>query len=384
MVEDIELRRTKTTRLVFRPLLVDNAQDREAAVKGSFTFQRKRLGQDWEDYKIMNLSQLKAEEWVKLKLKSAEVLKLFQELSALYELYEQEGIQSGEVEYFRKSPGLDALLEATDEDLEALVQAQGEQASETLTRLLHWSLSSASTEDVLAGLEQLDSDTLQDLSSLAGLRTLRSCLEIWENNKENNDEEFWQKVLGNYAFVLSQVFSYPVVILEDKAYVGGKSIANTGGNLLDFLLQNEVTQNVILVEIKTPVTPLLGSPYRGIYNISKDISGALIQVLNYRYSLTTEYSILRERSDFDFFAFEPTCIVIIGNYRSQLENDSKKRSFELFRSQLRSVQLLTYDELFAKVKLLINLFEGNDSTSLDSVAELDLSDTPPEEDEIPF
>lgn len=380
MVDDIELRHTKTTRLVFRPLIVDNAQEREAAVKGSFIFQRKRLKNEWEDLRTLNLSQLKADEWIKLELKSSEILRLYQELTALYEVFEKEGIPSGRLEYIRATAELDALLSATDEELEAVLQEKGEEASETLAKLLHWSLTSSDIEAVLASLEQLEIEDLQELSSLIGLRTLKTSLEIWEGNKDNSDEEFWQRTLGEYAFVLSQVFSYPIIVLKDKAYVGGKSVENLGGSIVDFLLQNNVSQNVILAEIKTPVTPLLGPLYRGVYNTSSDITGAVIQISNYRHSLITEYFSLSGPGAPNFTAFEPQCIVVAGNHIAQLEDETKRRSFELFRSQLRYVQLITYDELFGKVKLLLDLLEGDGFVPGGGDAESNR----PEEDEIPF
>lgn len=367
-VDDIELRVTQTTRLIFRPLLVDNAQNRQAAVKGALIFQRKRPGQDWGDHKELSLSQLKAEQWVKLELDSAETLKLFQELAALYELYGQEGIPKGEVEYYRADAGLGALLAATDEEIEAL-----EKAPEALARLLRLSLSPKMIR-LSEALEKLDTRSLQDLTSLVGLRTLRASLELWEENKQNSYEEFWQETLSAYAFVLSQVFAYPAVIIKGKAYVGGKTVENVGGNLVDFLLQNKITRNVVLVEIKTPITPLLGPRYRdNVYSISKEISGAVVQVSNYRYTLLKEYSNLHEA--LDFYAFEPACVVIAGNFAAELDDETKRRSFELFRAQLRSVQLITYDELFGKVELLIGLLEGS---------AIDFDETTEEEGDIPF
>ena len=49
---------------------------------------------------------------------------------------------------------------------------------------------------------------------------LRHVLEIWEANKTVADEEFWQTTLTQNLVVLSQVFSFPVIILQDKAYFG--------------------------------------------------------------------------------------------------------------------------------------------------------------------
>lgn len=46
-------------------------------------------------------------------------------------------------------------------------------------------------------------------------------LKIWNSNKENTDEEFWQLTFNENAYVLSQIFAVPIVFIQDKAYVGG-------------------------------------------------------------------------------------------------------------------------------------------------------------------
>lgn len=225
--------------------------------------------------------------------------------------------------------------------------------------MLQWLSNITTPRQVVDNLERLDVTGLQQLNSIVGLTTLRSSYEIWDQNKENSDEEFWQTTLSTYSFVLSQVFAYPVVVVQGKAYVGGKSVANLGGNLLDFLGRNEVSKNAVLIEIKTPKTDLLGTQYRGnVFNVSKDLSGAIIQVSNYKHTLQSEFHSLKYQGDFDFETFEPACVVIAGNFSNELDNNSKKKSFELFRSHLMGVKVITYDEMFGKVKLLIDLLEG--------------------------
>src|SRR5713101_3710414 len=88
-VSDVVLRETSITRLVFRPMLVDNQKFPDAAVKGTFVFQRKSRNQSWYDIPAEPLSSLKKDEGYRLPLDSAETLNLFQELSSLYELYSQ-------------------------------------------------------------------------------------------------------------------------------------------------------------------------------------------------------------------------------------------------------------------------------------------------------
>jgi len=186
---------------------------------------------------------------------------------------------------------------------------------------------------------------------------LRDALDLWTRERSNSDEEFWQQTLAQYAFVISQVFAYPVVILQDKAYVGGTSIDKSGANLVDFLLGSVLTDNVVLLEIKTPTTKLLGQKYRGaVYAPARELSGAVVQVTNYRDSLMKEHAALTAKSTSKFEAFDPPCLVIAGSM-SELADSPRRKSFELFRQGLRHVQVITYDELFAKVEALIKLLE---------------------------
>lgn len=78
--DDIELKKTSTTRLIFRPEIVNNINNPEASVRGCFIFQKKGKNASWEDYKELELSKLKAEEWIKLELNSEAMLTLTREI----------------------------------------------------------------------------------------------------------------------------------------------------------------------------------------------------------------------------------------------------------------------------------------------------------------
>ena len=195
------------------------------------------------------------------------------------------------------------------------------------------------------------------------VNNLKSILKIWDDNKENHKEEFWQKVFGENHIILSQVFSFPVIFMEGTVCVGGTNLKNKGANLVDFLLKNNLTKNTALVEIKTPKTKILGSPYRALYNISPEITGAIIQISNYKDSLIKNCRSLIEdiEEEEKINAFNPQCIIIAGNAEAELKNPKQIKSFELYRNGLKDVQLITYDELFHKIKILIELIEGKDT-----------------------
>ena len=183
---------------------------------------------------------------------------------------------------------------------------------------------------------------------------IQSILDAWAKNREETREEFWQTTLRDNSLILSQLFAFPVVILKGKAYVGGKGIDNAGGKLVDFLITNQLSQNAALIEIKTPKTCLLDAvEYRdGVFPVSRELAGAVSQVLSYKDMLAVEYLSVRHNSTEPFNAFNPQCMVIAGHYAEELDTKQKTRSFELFRSSLKDVQLITYDEVFTKLEAL--------------------------------
>lgn len=356
---DIGLRETTTTRLVFRPIILDNINNREASVKGNFLFQRKSKNSQWEDFETIPLSKVKGGEGYKLELKSAELLHLIKHLKPLYDLHKDGGVPRGQRKFVQATPQLEQLAALTADDVSDFLNANTAIGGSLLSKLLNWAVNLDDPTPLIERLVELAPASLGKLNAAIGLQSLKTALATWEENANNSDEEFWQRTLAEHSFVLEQAFSWPTSIVKGKAYIGGKSVFNTGGNIVDFLMSNSLTRSAALIEIKTPSTRLLGSEYRsGIYNVSNDLSGSIMQTLNYKHSLQEDFTNLtRGQSDL-FESFNPQCAVIIGNSEYELNHQSKTKSFELYRHQFPGVTVITYDELFNKTKNLINLLES--------------------------
>ena len=80
---DIPIRGTDTVRLVFRPEIVNNAQEPAACLRGTFLYQKKGKHDEWDDGAIASLSTLRKGEGYQLELSSGELLPLMRELSLL-------------------------------------------------------------------------------------------------------------------------------------------------------------------------------------------------------------------------------------------------------------------------------------------------------------
>jgi hypothetical protein len=189
----------------------------------------------------------------------------------------------------------------------------------------------------------------------AALRTLKDVLAFWEENRQNAKEEFWHRFFNQNPHILAQAFPDSILKLKDKCFVGGKSLENKNGNLLDFLYKSGSTKNVVLIEIKTPAMKLIGKQYRdNAYAMSEDLSGAIVQVLNYREELQKSFYMLSGTSTHSFTAIAPRCVVLGGSIAAAKMDENQCRSFELFRWTQQTI-ILAYDELFAKIQDIVDL-----------------------------
>jgi hypothetical protein len=353
--EPIVLRAGPRSRLVFHPVLVANATDPDAAVRGVFTYQRKGDGDEWEDVHTLNLSQLRKGESVQLELRSAEVLTLHRRLAALYEIYGDAGIPFGEAQFVAiDRPYWRALAE--DPALRDALFSNEEIGA--IGAFAKWT--AENPRQAAVALHALSAQDVASFDAAAGIARLQKFIEAWTNNRSNGDEAYWQSLLAQESWVLAQLLGSPFVIIGERAYVGGKNFENVQGRVADFLYKNRLTGNILIVEIKTPLTPLVGSAYRppSVFAPSTELAGAVTQAIDQRQTLVGNYQSL------DFGAagatpFHPRVVVLAGDLVAQELSGPRLRSFELFRNELRGVEVVTFDELVAKAQGLLDLFRSD-------------------------
>lgn len=363
--DDIVLKENSMSRLLFRPEIVNNEKNPEASVRGCFIYQKKRRNDSWEDYKELDLSKLRAEEWIKLELKSEEMLTLTREIQKHYTIHEQYGVRFGGFHLFKTNPDIEKLLDMFENNRGLFTQLLDDEKSDAFEQTLEWIVNNDNPDKIIDKLKNLQEKDLDQLNTLVGIANLKKVLSIWENNKDTDaSEKFWQAVLKDHTWILSQIFSYPTILINDEAYVGGKTINNDAGKLVDFLYTNPFSRDAVLIEIKKPTSPLISAKeYRtGVYAVHKELIGAVTQVLTYKTTLQSEYqniafSNYKQGIDTDFEIINPCCVVVVGRFDTLTET-AHKHSFELYRKELKNVIVITFDELFDRVKGLIKLLEG--------------------------
>jgi hypothetical protein len=190
-------------------------------------------------------------------------------------------------------------------------------------------------------------DTLAKFGSFITTRTHTPALE-----------KKWQSFLKAHNWIFSTIFAQPIVLFQDEAFVGGRALDNKNGKLNDFFIKNDLSNNVSFLEIKTHLTALVeNKAYRGVdvFSATRDLSGAIVQVLNQRDNFQKEFYGLKVKSAHlgKLESFNSKSVVLIGSLKSL--SDGQKSAFELFRSNSKDVEIITFDELQSKIQSLQSL-----------------------------
>jgi hypothetical protein len=180
--------------------------------------------------------------------------------------------------------------------------------------------------------------------------------------KGRHQEKHWQKFFKKNLFALQQVFGMPTTLFRDEVTVGGRDFTGSGDKIVDFMFKNTLTDNIALVEIKRPDMHLLHpKEYRkGVYGPHKDLNDAITQALDQCFHLQSELPTLKNNArQYDLESYNIRCIVIAG--RTPSDDNDKKKSLELFRNNLRSVTIVTYDEILESLKTLHHFLSNEDN-----------------------
>lgn len=183
--------------------------------------------------------------------------------------------------------------------------------------------------------------------------TLAQMIERFEAMLQKGlPEPAWQKFFERNAFILTMIFARPVRLLHTQFHAQGGGLDGAGAQVGDFLLAEQGFAMAI-VEIKTPGSPLLrDKAYRNreVFAPHDDLSGAVSQVLYQQSKLHENWLNHRIRPELrDSRPDAIKCVVITGMLP---QDEMQRRSLEVFRNACKNVEVITFDELLGKLKLL--------------------------------
>lgn len=238
-----------------------------------------------------------------------------------------------------------------------LVQVRRETIAEAKQRAKGVTLGTEAVHEIIQRLPALANQAPHELMKLHAeieRATLAKVIEKYDELlRKTTKESQWQTFFEQNKLVLSMAFARPVELLHTQFHAKPSTITGAGAQIGDFLF-GELGQALAIVEIKTPGTELVyPKPYRGreVFGPTLELSGAITQVL-YQQSELRQRWMFHTNDTESLKSWKPDvikCFVIAGLTPSE---PVKCRSLDVFRNSCKDVEVVTFDELLNKLKLL--------------------------------
>ena len=252
--------------------------------------------------------------------------------------------QKFRIEDISSQAGPKAIIDASDRDLVERVKNLAGSQRDAMLRALQQTL----TED--------------DVNTLLGRK---QGLEVFENQiGESWSEGQWQDFFDREQWVFGYGLDYRIMRqFRREATVGSGGVDNQNKPVTDFLMT--FTDYTVLVEIKRPRTPIF-RPSKGgragTWEFTSEFTSAVSQILEQK----AEWSSFAEAHDhFDKAGHRlvartrnARCILVIGSSTefesagNEREANLKRDTFELFRRECRSIDIVTFDELLERAQFI--------------------------------
>lgn len=289
------------------------------------SFQEKRIILNWADLKAI-LNDLYKEKLVYDKEKTFLINKGLARVNSAFR-ESKRYLPSGELARFIHK--FDSFAKVNSDDLNVL---------SSILDLIPPSVINT-TSNFINSKEKINKVYIEDL--------IKQFEKLLTSAKDN--EKQWQDFFERNAWILSHLFPYEVILRKKEAYVGGKTIDNDEGRIIDFLFENGFKDNYALLETKTHKKDLLKRAlYRkpAVFALSDELSGGIAQCLDQKDVFVKEFG--KENP-----SFNPKSILIIG-LKSFLSKE-QRHCFELIRSGQKDVEIVTFDEILMKLKGLVKV-----------------------------
>lgn len=333
-VNEFILSDTPQTQIVFQPEL------HQGGVRGKIIRFKKSKNGERINPASVDFKTLKENEGIAIELGTESITNLLAAISQLNTILESQGIRNGIHRYH-----VSTFPDINDENKMILIQKI---------------LNADYGEDVWNQLNNFSPDLATRLAYSKLHDDRASALRVFEEmlNNDNLSEKNWQNFFEKNTWIFGYGLRYQILrVIQSQPDYGGWLVNRTGGQRGDFLASTEAEKKfTCLVEIKKPDSPLLYPiKYRnGAWRISDELAGAISQIQGY----CAQWEISGSRTDQNrdylegIYTISPKGIIIIGR-TADLDDYSKLNSFERFRRELHSPEIITFDELYERAKYIV-------------------------------
>jgi len=189
---------------------------------------------------------------------------------------------------------------------------------------------------------------------------------------KKRNEDVWQVFFENNPWI----FGYGLQLVACEGLDGikleqtvvGNDIIDGAGKRIDALLKTKGNiSKILFCEIKTHLPNLLIEAYDrpGVFVPAKDLRGAVAQIQKtiHKVTLKLQENFHRPTTENgdptgeEILFVKPRGIVVIGrldDFKTDAGiNFEKLSSFELYRQQVNGIEIITFDELFERVKFIV-------------------------------
>lgn len=175
------------------------------------------------------------------------------------------------------------------------------------------------------------------------------------------EEAYWQDFFERNKWIFGYGLDYRILRQEtSQPYYGGKDLYNRGGQRGDYLTHGGGDiMFTVLVEIKTPATPLLrgGKEIRsGAWSLSSELADAISQLQANVDQWERDSRALQNIDALeakDVYTVKPKGIIVIGRLKELAQTRTKRETFQRFRNSLHAIDILTFDELYDRARFIV-------------------------------
>ena len=234
-------------------------------------------------------------------------------------------------------------------------------------------LAQSDHSQMLPALKTIIKDSLSedDINIILGRKDAIVEFENWLSDPGSHREPEWQAFLEQNEWIFGYGLRYKYLsILQRECHISGTDLDGGNSIITDFLMSdNRFTK---LVELKKPNTPLFKSAKirSESWQLSTELTDAVSQILCQKAS----WELKSQTACFDSNGARITeatcdvdCILLIGT-SSQFAGDNKeseikRRTIELYRRNMRNIEILFYDELLERARFIVR--GSNESFNMD-------------------
>lgn len=238
---------------------------------------------------------------------------------------------------------------------------------------------SSNHEDIMSLLEHADNTSLvlalqhvisnrlthDDINTILGRKdALREYQRMFDEPSSFN-EPSWQRFFENNEWIFGYGLRYKYLsILQREAHISHSDLDGSNSVITDFLLSDSKFTKI--VELKTPQTSLFVNRQNRAdsWRLSSELTDAVSQILaqkanweieSQRDNYTAAGDLISEKT------YDAECILIIGTIDaidgSDREKAIKRKTFELYRRNLKSIDIICYDELLERARFIVRSAE---------------------------